>query len=117
MPAPRPCRAGENDVAPPGSHAIECVGHPFVVEVKAGVLQKHLGTSAFRLKPPGQRPRRGEGVDEAVGWIHLEHLAGLLAVAGHVEGELVANNRGHLALGPPESHQLRFGQQPPHFRR
>ena len=109
--------AGENDVTPPGSHAIERVGHPFVVQVKAALLQKHPGTRAFRLKPPGKGPGGGEGVDEAAGWIHLEHLAGLLAVARHVNGELVTNHRRHPTLGPPESHQLGLGQQPPHFRR
>jgi len=73
-------------------------------------MLKELHAGALGLEAPSQGPRRREGIDEPVRRIDLEHLARLLAVPGHVEGELVANHRSHLTVGPPESHQLGFGQ-------
>jgi len=68
------------------AHPAEGLGHPLVDQVKAAVFHEYPGSGAFCLWAPGEDPRRGEGVDEPVRLAYLEHLAGLHAVAGHVEG-------------------------------
>ena len=49
-------KARENDVAPPGAHALESVGHSLVVKIKAAVLQEHSGASTFLFKALGEGP-------------------------------------------------------------
>lgn len=113
----RPGRDGEHGVAPARPHLFEGPDHTGVVKVKSAVFQEDSGSLAFVFQPPGQCPGRGEGVDEAARRVNLEHLARLLAVARHVERESVSHHRGDLPLGPPQFHQLGFGQHPPHLRR
>jgi hypothetical protein len=107
----------KDDVAPSRAHTLERLRHAAVVYIKSAVFQEHSCAIAFGFQPPSQCPGGGECVDEQVRRVDLEHRARLLAVARHVESELVAHHRGHLALGPPQLQQRGFGQESPHRSR
>src|SRR5690606_21243260 len=103
-------------VAPAASHPLEREATWRRVEIDPRLFEDQARAAVVLRQRPGEGPRI-EREDEPALWLHLEDSAGNVPPVPHVERELVPDDGGDVARGPPPSQELGPGERPPNAAR